>query len=50
MPELPEVETTKRGIERYVTDATILSAIAHSPKLLWPIPQNLNEVLAGQQI
>jgi len=50
MPELPEVETTKRGIERYVTDATILSAIAHSPKLRWPIPQNLNEVLAGQQI
>ena len=50
MPELPEVETTKRGIERHVTDAHILGVIAHSPKLRWPIPQNLNELLVGERI
>jgi len=50
MPELPEVETTKRGIEHHVTEATVLSVIAHSPKLRWPIPQDLAELLVGQRI
>lgn len=48
MPELPEVETTRRGIESYVTGKTVRSVIIRCRKLRWPIPANMTQKLAGQ--
>lgn len=41
MPELPEVEVTKRGIEPFVTGYKISQLILRQPKLRWPIPEKL---------
>jgi len=38
MPELPEVETTLRGISPYVNQATISNVVVRNDALRWPIP------------
>tara|TARA_R110002049_G_scaffold252264_1_gene426974 strand:+ start:107997 stop:108809 length:813 start_codon:yes stop_codon:yes gene_type:complete len=50
MPELPEVETTRRGIEPHINGQTVLSVITRTKKLRWPIPGNLNKKLSDQVI
>lgn len=50
MPELPEVETTLRGLERPMTGRTIVSVVVRNPSLRWPVPANLNEILAGRTV
>ncbi len=50
MPELPEVETTRRGIEPHVVGRTIVALAVHEPRLRWPIPPGLPAELAGQRI
>jgi len=50
MPELPEVETTRRGIASHITKHPIKSVIVRQRQLRWPIPANLNKKLAGQKI
>lgn len=50
MPELPEVETTLRGIEKSLTGAYIARLIVRDSRLRWPIPQNLSARLEGRQI
>ncbi len=37
MPELPEVETTRRGIEPWVVDQTIAAWRIRNPNLRWPV-------------
>ncbi|MEQ9450306.1 MAG: bifunctional DNA-formamidopyrimidine glycosylase/DNA-(apurinic or apyrimidinic site) lyase [Pseudomonadales bacterium] len=37
MPELPEVETTRRGIEPWVVGATLTDFKVHNPSLRWPV-------------
>jgi len=37
MPELPEVETSRRGIEPHLVGATILHAVVRNPRLRWPV-------------
>ncbi|PCJ47318.1 MAG: DNA-formamidopyrimidine glycosylase [Moraxellaceae bacterium] len=37
MPELPEVETTRRGIAPYMTGQQISAIIVRQPKLRWPV-------------
>lgn len=49
MPELPEVETTRRGITPVVLRNTIREVIVRCPGLRWPIPQDLAEVLVGSR-
>ena len=41
MPELPEVETTLRGIEPHIINKTISSVIIRQPSLRWPVPKSL---------
>ena len=41
MPELPEVETTLRGIEPYILNRTISSIVVRQSSLRWPVPTNL---------
>ncbi|NOQ42736.1 MAG: bifunctional DNA-formamidopyrimidine glycosylase/DNA-(apurinic or apyrimidinic site) lyase [Desulfuromusa sp.] len=50
MPELPEVETTLRGIAPHVTDRIILECILRTAKLRWPLDPALCHLLPGQKI
>ncbi len=38
MPELPEVETTLRGIEPHLLNQRIARVIVRDPRLRWPVP------------
>ena len=40
MPELPEVETTLRGIEPHILNKKITSITVRNPSLRWPVPAN----------
>ena len=50
MPELPEVETTRRGIEPYVVNQLIDAVIVRDHRLRWPVPNNLPRLLTGERI
>lgn len=45
MPELPEVETTRRGISPFITNKPIQKMIVRQPQLRWPIPTKLKSLL-----
>lgn len=50
MPELPEVETTRRGLEPRL-DGKILEAVEiRDRRLRWPIPAELGARLAGRRL
>lgn len=50
MPELPEVETTLRGIEPYVIDQILTDVVVRNASLRWPIPTDKLQVLVGQKV
>ena len=50
MPELPEVETTRRGIEAHILGNTISRVVVRNASLRWPVPRNLSKVLAGMKV
>lgn len=50
VPELPEVETTRRGIEPHVVGRRIRALAVHEPRLRWPIPAELAGRVAGRTI
>ncbi|GGO88795.1 formamidopyrimidine-DNA glycosylase [Marinobacterium nitratireducens] len=49
MPELPEVETTRRGVAPYLEGHRVESVVVRQPRLRWPVPPDLAELLAGQR-
>jgi formamidopyrimidine-DNA glycosylase len=44
MPELPEVETTRRGVEPFVTDVRIQEVIVRRHDLRQPVSENIQEI------
>lgn len=50
MPELPEVETTRRGIEPYLLARCVAHIEIRQPRLRWPISSSVAERLQGQPI
>ncbi len=50
MPELPEVETTARGIAPHIVGRRIRQLLLRRQDLRWPIPPELTEQLAGQEL
>jgi formamidopyrimidine-DNA glycosylase len=50
MPELPEVETTMRGLIPHLEGATIQGVIIRQSQLRWPIPSHLKSCLTQQKI
>ncbi len=50
MPELPEVETSRRGIEPHLLNKTIKSIEIRQHKLRWPVPENLASLASGKKI
>lgn len=50
MPELPEVETTRRGIAPSVSGRTVERVIVREPRLRWRVPRELPQAAAGQRV
>lgn len=50
MPELPEVETTLRGIQPFIENAILTSVDVRNPALRWPVPTVRLESLIGQEV
>jgi formamidopyrimidine-DNA glycosylase len=50
MPELPEVETTCRGIEPWLTGARVRSVDVRERRLRWPVSRRLDRELPGRAI
>ena len=50
MPELPEVETTCRGIAPHLEGQWVKNIIIRQPRLRWPIPDFLAQRLTGAQL
>jgi len=50
MPELPEVETTRRGLAPYVVGRTITRVEVREPRLRWPVARGLPRALAASSI
>jgi formamidopyrimidine-DNA glycosylase len=50
LPELPEVETTRRGLAPHVRGRRVLALRVHEPRLRWPIDPHLPRKLRGQRI
>lgn len=50
MPELPEVETTRRGLARHVRGRSIRALKVYERRLRWPVSAGLPATVAGQRI
>lgn len=50
MPELPEVETTRRGLAPHVEGRRITTVTLRRPDLRWPIPEEVTRELPGRQV
>jgi formamidopyrimidine-DNA glycosylase len=50
MPELPEVETTRRGLLPHLLQQAIHGVILRRPDLRWPIPDEVEAGLSGRHI
>jgi formamidopyrimidine-DNA glycosylase len=50
VPELPEVEVTRRGLEPHLAGQVVSGVVIRNASLRWPIPGNLPKLLRGQTI
>ena len=50
MPELPEVETVRRGLTPAMEGAVIAQADVNRPDLRWPFPERMAERLTGARV
>jgi len=50
MPELPEVEVTRRGVAPHIEGRIVLQVVCRREGLRWPFPPGLSELLAGRRI
>jgi formamidopyrimidine-DNA glycosylase len=50
VPELPEVETTRRGLAPHVGGCRITAAIVREHRLRWPLPRSFRDQIAGARI
>ncbi len=50
MPELPEVETSRRGIEPHLKGEIIRLLLVRQPRLRWPVPADLPDRIKGHRI
>jgi len=50
VPELPEVETTVRGVRPVVVGRQIRRVVVRERRLRWPVSRGLNRTLSGQQV
>ena len=50
MPELPEVETSRRGIAPWLENQRVSDVIIRDRRLRWPVPVEIDDKLPGQTI
>ena len=50
MPELPEVETARRGLSPHLAGRRVTAVTLRRPDLRWPIPREVADLLPGQAI
>jgi len=50
MPELPEVETIRKDLERGIVGRTVLSVVCSAPKILRPSPEAVIKAIKGKKI
>ena len=50
MPELPEVETSRRGIAPWMEAQEVRDVIVRDRRLRWPVPDDIHIRLSGQEI
>jgi len=50
MPELPEVETVRRGLQPAMQDQKIIRAEVNRPDLRWPFPPDMAQRLTGARV
>lgn len=50
MPELPEVETTLRGITPHILGRQVTQVVIRQPSLRWPIPADLHTLLVRRKL
>lgn len=50
MPELPEVETTRRGIAPDIEQTMVRRVVVRDSRLRWPVTADLDQILSGQII
>ena len=50
MPELPEVETTRRGLATIMPGHALQCFVVHEPRLRWPVPADLPQKINGQTV
>ena len=50
MPELPEVETTRRGLLPHLLGRSVVALDVRQPRLRWPVAPELRALLPGQRI
>src|SRR4051795_2956759 len=50
MPELPEVETVRRGLAPVMEGARFIEVVAHRGDLRWPLPKDFAARLKGQTV
>jgi formamidopyrimidine-DNA glycosylase len=49
MPELPEVETVRRGLASHLIGQQFSGAVVRNTRLRWPVPADLAERIAGRR-
>ena len=50
MAELPEVETTRRGLKPFVVGQRVVDVVVREPRLRWPVTRELVDALRGATI
>ena len=50
MPELPEVETTRRGLLPHLVGRTVSDVVVRNPNLRWPVPGDLRRRVRGEKV
>ncbi|MBB6520426.1 bifunctional DNA-formamidopyrimidine glycosylase/DNA-(apurinic or apyrimidinic site) lyase [Pseudoteredinibacter isoporae] len=50
MPELPEVETSCRGVAPHIVGRTVKQVLVRNAQLRWPIDDNLAGILEGRKL
>jgi len=50
MPELPEVETTRRGIAPIMTDRMVETFLVHDSRMRWPVPADMAATVSGRVV
>jgi formamidopyrimidine-DNA glycosylase len=50
MPELPEVETVRRGLGSAIANANVVGVVVRDRRLRWPIPKTFERDLIGCEI